>query len=401
MKRIFLPKQVETIINRLNQHGYEAYVVGGCVRDALLGRCPHDWDITTSASPEQVKAIFKQTADTGLEHGTVTVILDHTGFEVTTYRIDGKYEDGRHPKTVQFTSSLQEDLRRRDFTINAMAYNHSTGIVDLFGGQKDLENGIIRCVGQAEARFSEDALRIMRAVRFAAQLGFEIEANTCKAIQNHTLDLGRISVERIQAELTKLLLSPHPECFRLLNETGIISVILPELAAKTETQILQYIPANLPLRWAAVLYDLGNIREDEIARKILRRLKYDNQTVSGVCRLIRYHDNLPIPEACAVRHAVRNMGKETFQELLFLRCAEAAKNGKTFAKLQEIKTIFRNTEGQCTSLKMLAVTGNDLIAAGISPGKEIGIYLEQLLNHVLDHPEDNKKEILLAFVKGE
>ena len=175
---IEIPKQVEFIISRLQQHGYEAYAVGGCVRDALLGRKPNDWDITTSARPEQVKDVFKRTIDTGIQHGTVTVMEDHIGFEVTTYRIDGEYEDGRHPKEVQFTPDLREDLRRRDFTINAMAYSPELGIVDLFGGQEDLENGIVRCVGSAEDRFNEDALRIMRAVRFAAQLGFVIEEET-------------------------------------------------------------------------------------------------------------------------------------------------------------------------------------------------------------------------------
>lgn len=170
-----IPKQVAFIIGRLEQHGYEAYAVGGCVRDALLGREPHDWDITTSAKPEQVKALFKRTIDTGIQHGTVTIMEDHIGFEVTTYRIDGEYEDGRHPKEVQFTPDLKEDLRRRDFTINAMAYSPAKGLVDIFGGQEDLKEGIIRCVGSAEERFQEDALRIMRAVRFAAQLGFTIE----------------------------------------------------------------------------------------------------------------------------------------------------------------------------------------------------------------------------------
>lgn len=211
-----IPKQVAFIIDRLEQHGYEAYAVGGCVRDALLGREPHDWDITTSAKPEQVKALFKRTIDTGIQHGTVTIMEDHIGFEVTTYRIDGEYEDGRHPKEVQFTPDLKEDLRRRDFTINAMAYSPAKGLVDIFGGQEDLKEGIIRCVGSAEERFQEDALRIMRAVRFAAQLGFTIEEGTWKAIGKLVPNLKKVSAERIQVELTKLLMSPNPSWFRLM-----------------------------------------------------------------------------------------------------------------------------------------------------------------------------------------
>ena len=206
---IQIPEKVNKIIKKLQEHGYDAYAVGGCVRDSLLGRTPADWDITTSAKPLEVKGLFKRTIDTGLQHGTVTVMLNREGFEVTTYRIDGEYEDSRHPKEVIFTGKLEEDLRRRDFTINAMAYNDREGLVDVFGGAKDLKNQIIRCVGEPRERFTEDALRILRAVRFSAQLGFAIEEDTAKAAGELADTLRKISAERIHTELVKLLVSPH------------------------------------------------------------------------------------------------------------------------------------------------------------------------------------------------
>lgn len=228
MVKIILPEKVSAIIRRLQSAGYEAYAVGGCVRDSLLNRVPVDWDITTSARPAEVKALFEHTVDTGIAHGTVTVLIDREGFEVTTYRIDGDYEDSRHPKQVEFTPLLSLDLSRRDFTINAMAYNNEAGIVDLFGGIQDLKNRVIRCVGDPDSRFGEDALRIMRAVRFCAQLGFEIEPTTLSAVASHAFELSRISAERIRVELTKLLLSDHPELLLTASKTGLTAVFLPE-----------------------------------------------------------------------------------------------------------------------------------------------------------------------------
>ena len=213
--------KVKKILDVLETAGYEAYAVGGCVRDSLLGRTPDYWDITTQAAPEKVKELFARTVDTGLAHGTVTVLLSGEGFEVTTYRIDGEYEDGRHPKEVIFTASLKEDLKRRDFTINAMAYNPKTGIVDYFHGKEDLENKIIRCVGDPIERFTEDALRILRAVRFSAQLGFSIEEQTKKALRVIAPNLKLVSAERIQVELVKLLISPHPDFLRTAYQAGI------------------------------------------------------------------------------------------------------------------------------------------------------------------------------------
>lgn len=438
--RIQIPRQVEFIVNRLQKHGYEAFAVGGCVRDALLGREPNDWDITTSARPEQVKAIFKRTIDTGIQHGTVTVMEDHIGFEVTTYRIDGEYEDGRHPKQVQFTPDLREDLRRRDFTINAMAYSPEAGVVDLFGGQEDMNNGIIRCVGSAEERFDEDALRIMRAVRFAAQLGFSIENKTFDAVKKLAPNLKKISAERIQVELSKLLLSPHPECFRQLYDTGITAVILPEFDAAMDCgqkslyhcysvgehtlRVIENTPADLPLRLAAVLHDLGKVSvkttdadgwdhfyghpeiSEKIARKVLKRLKYDNNTVDRTCKLVLYHDYKLIPEEKAVRRAVSKIGADLFDDLLIFQRADAGAKPaavceKVTAGLQEVETIWQGIleREECISLKTLAVTGKDLIAAGMKPGRELGQVLNRLLEHVLDHPEDNSKERLLELWK--
>ena len=226
--KITLPRKVLMIINNLQLHGYEAFAVGGCVRDSILARRPEDWDITTSAKPEEIKRLFRRTVDTGIEHGTVTVIIGKDSYEVTTYRVDGAYEDGRHPKEVRFTSRLEEDLQRRDFTINAMAYNDDVRLVDVFGGMKDLNHHLIRCVGDPRERFSEDALRILRAVRFSAQLNFPIEPDTAEAIKELAPTLEKISAERIQAELVKLLVSPHPERIRDAYELGITKVILPE-----------------------------------------------------------------------------------------------------------------------------------------------------------------------------
>mgnify|MGYP000793136968 FL=1 len=233
---IKLPDDVQFIIHTLQLHGFEAYAVGGCVRDSILGREPGDWDITTSAMPEETKALFDKTFDTGIEHGTITVLLNHEGYEVTTYRIDGKYEDSRHPKEVTFTRNLKEDLLRRDFTINAMAYNDKDGIVDIFGGMQDLEKHMIRCVGNARERFSEDALRILRGVRFAAQLGFEIDEETKEGMKLLAPTLENISAERIQVELVKMLTSDRPELIRTAYELGITKVFLPEFDRMMETK---------------------------------------------------------------------------------------------------------------------------------------------------------------------
>lgn len=242
-----IPKPVRMIIGILEQNGYEAFAVGGCVRDTILGRDPQDWDITTSALPHQVKELFHRTIDTGIQHGTVTVMLQRTGYEVTTYRIDGEYNDSRHPDSVEFTADLIEDLKRRDFTINAMAYNPTVGLVDAFDGMGDIEKKVIKCVGQAKERFTEDALRILRAVRFSAQLGFDIEESTMNAMELLVQNLENISAERIHVELEKLIMSNHPDKLITAYHAGITKVILPEFDRMMEC------PQNTPYH----MYNVG------------------------------------------------------------------------------------------------------------------------------------------------
>ncbi|MCI5492672.1 MAG: CCA tRNA nucleotidyltransferase [Lachnospiraceae bacterium] len=436
--QIQLPEAVRWILNELQKHGQDAYAVGGCVRDTILGRSPQDWDITTSARPEQVKAIFKRTIDTGIQHGTVTVMVDHVGYEVTTYRIDGEYEDARHPKEVTFTSNLLEDLKRRDFTINAMAYNETTGLVDAFDGIGDLRRGIIRCVGNARERFGEDALRMLRAVRFAAQLGFTIEAETRTAIEELAGNLKKVSAERIQVELTKLLVSAHPDELRTLYQTGISAVILPEWDAMMETAqnhphhcysvgehtiaALGEIRADKVLRYTMLLHDVAKPlckttdgkgidhfyghpqKGAELARKIMRRLKMDNATIDAVCGLIRVHDVNPKPERKAVRHAVYRAGLSDYKLLFEVKRADILAQSSYMQQekldyLRDYEQIYDAivSERECISLKQLAIGGSDLIAAGMKPGPEIGRVLQKLLELVLDDPSMNTKEKLIGY----
>lgn len=439
--KIILPEKVKFIIDTITEAGYEAYAVGGCIRDSILGRIPDDWDITTSAKPEQVKALFRRTVDTGIQHGTVTVMLEKEGFEVTTYRIDGEYEDSRHPKEVIFTPNLVEDLKRRDFTINAMAYNDSTGLVDVFDGIGDIEKHMIRCVGDAEARFTEDALRMMRAIRFSAQLGYEIESETKAAICRLAGNLKNISAERIQTELVKLLVSPHPDYLRVAYETGVTGVILPEFDACMETEQvhphhcysvgehtlhgLTYVPARKELRLAMLFHDMGKPQTltvdqvgcthfqghpgvgKEMTRKIMKRLRFDNDTLHTVMALVENHDygNGTEPDKRFIRRAVNRIGEDVFPLLYDVKKADTLaqsdfRREEKLERLEKAKSLYLEIleEAQCVSLKTLAVTGSDLIAHGMKPGKEIGDILHQLLEHVLDHPEDNHKEILLKRI---
>lgn len=437
--RMNLPKKVNTIIHVLMDAGYEAYAVGGCVRDSILGRIPQDWDITTSAKPEQVKALFSHTIDTGIQHGTVTVMIEHEGFEVTTYRIDGEYEDARHPKEVLFTSNLLEDLKRRDFTINAMAYNEQDGLVDAFDGIGDLEKGVIRCVGKAEERFSEDALRMLRAVRFAAQLGFSIEEETRRAICTLAPNIGKVSAERIQVEMVKLLTSGHPEHIRMVYETGLSKVFLPEFDCMMETaqnnphhcysvgehviEAMCHVDSDKVLRLAVLLHDVAkpeciSTDEDgvdhfyghpkagaEMARKILRRLKFDNDTTDAVCRLVEWHDDNPELSERNVRRAIQRVGISQYPNLFAVKRADILaqsdyQRAEKLAYVDEYENLYDEIleKQQCLSIKELAVNGSDLIAAGMKPGKELGVVLKALLEVVLDDPARNTREALLAIV---
>ncbi len=436
--RIVIPEKAKHIVKTIQAAGFEAYVVGGCVRDSILGRLPQDWDITTSATPYQVKELFPRTVDSGLQHGTVTVIQGGEGFEVTTYRIDGKYEDSRHPKEVTFTRNLEEDLKRRDFTINAMAYNDEVGLVDIFGGMKDMEAGVIRCVGNPMERFSEDALRMLRAIRFSAQLGYSIDEATADAVRELAPTLEKISAERIQTELVKLLTSNHPDYLRIAYELGVTKVFFPEFDVAMETeqkhphhmysvgehtlQSLLHTEPDKVLRFTMLFHDIGKpeslsvdgdgtthfyghaVLSADMARQIMRRLKFDNHTTDMVNKLVKYHDygNSIDPDLRSVRRAVNKIGEEAFPALFQVKRADilaqsSFQREEKLARVAKWESLYEEMKekNQCVSLKDLAVTGSDLIAAGVKPGKEIGEILQMLLQAVIEDPERNQREFLM------
>lgn len=438
--RIQLPLNVKFIMETLMDAGFDAYAVGGCVRDSILGRQPDDWDITTSAQPQQVKGLFKRTVDTGIQHGTVTVMLDKEGFEVTTYRIDGEYEDNRHPREVVFTPNLTDDLKRRDFTINAMAYNDRVGIVDAFDGMEDLKLHRIRCVGKPEERFGEDALRIMRAIRFSAQLGYEIESETRKAVIKLAPALVKISAERIRAELMKLITSENPMKLKEAYDTGVTKIILPEFDRMMETpqntphhcytvgehvlHSMEHVKADKDLRLTMLLHDIGKPLSrttdeegkdhfynhpqigEEITKDILKRLKFDNETIYKVTSIVKYHDYKPRLTPSGVRRAMAKVGEDIFPCLFPVRKADIYAQS-IYLREEKLEELFRLQsiyasileQQDCISLRNLAVTGRDLIEVGMSPGKEIGITLEKLLEIVLENPQNNTKEYLLSCLR--
>lgn len=425
-----IPKDAELILNVLTGAGHEAFVVGGCVRDVMLHRTPGDWDITTSATPEQVKGLFHKTIDTGIEHGTVTVMIHHVGYEVTTYRIDGEYEDGRHPKSVEFTKNLVEDLKRRDFTINALAYNPSVGLVDEFGGIEDLERKVIRCVGNPLHRFTEDALRILRAIRFSAQLDFTIEDETLSAISQIAPNLLKVSHERIRVEMHKLICSAHPEKIALCESTGITDHVLCWLADMKKTPmdenyqapdlllhsiaVMQKVPAERELRWAALLHEIGRITEHpqnaqdaaELAGKILKDLRFDNKTIHTVKALVLFQNVIPQTDRISVRESIFQIGKQLYPLYLQLQKAKISCMNSTCAEqglavLDEIEKQYLDIleQGECTEMKELAIRGADLISAGIPKGPVIGDILNGLLQEVLKDPSLNQKEKLLSMAE--
>ncbi|WP_090167958.1 MULTISPECIES: CCA tRNA nucleotidyltransferase [unclassified Pseudobutyrivibrio] len=436
-----LPADVQNIINVLESNGHEAYAVGGCVRDCILGKNPHDWDITTSALPEQVKALFERTFDTGIEHGTVTVLMHGIGYEVTTYRVDGKYEDGRHPKEVTFTASLEEDLKRRDFTINAMAYNDTNGLVDLFGGKADLEAGIIRAVGNPIERFTEDALRMLRALRFSAQLGFEIEQDTYEAIKTLAPTLEKISAERIQVEMVKLVTSAHPERIRDVYATGLTKIFFPEFDAMMECdQVNKHhmysvgehtivsmglAPEDKVIRLTMMLHDVAKpvckttdengqnhfkthpVKGADMARTVLRRLKFDNDTTDKVCNLVKNHDDRPEINHRNVRRMIIRVGQENFQDLLAVKRADTLAQSAYHRKekleyIDELERVFNEVvaAGDCLRIKDLQINGKDLIAMGVPQGQRIGEVLSTIFDSVVENPELNQRETLLNMAKS-
>lgn len=439
--KIQMPVNANRIIHTLQEAGHEAYIVGGCVRDAILGKEPGDWDITTSAKPEEVKALFRRTIDTGIEHGTVTVMFDKEGYEITTYRVDGKYEDHRRPTSVTFTASLIEDMKRRDFTINAMAYNETEGVIDHFDGMGDLKRKMIRCVGEPKERFDEDALRILRALRFSAQLDFSIDEKTKEAIRNQAVYLKDISAERIHVELTKLLVSSHPERLRTAYELGVTKIVLPEFDAMMETEqnnkhhmytvgehtlrVVQEVPATETLRWAALLHDVAkpctktsdetgdhfyehNRAGVDMAEEILRRLKFDNVTIGRVKRLVLWHDYGmgQVPSLRSFRKSLSKMGADLFEDYTYIKRADTLAQSdyqkeEKLSNLEALKQHYKTVmeQKQCLSLKDLAIGGKDLIDMGMKPGKGLGEMLAYLLEVVLEEPEMNTKDSLGELVK--
>lgn len=436
---IKLPDTVERALDALYAAGFEAYTVGGCVRDILLGLTPFDWDITTSALPQEIQAVFQgeRTLDTGLKHGTVTVVLDGTPLEITTYRTDGSYTDNRRPDSVTFSCTLSDDLTRRDFTVNTLCYAPQTGIVDLLGGKADLENKILRAVGDPDKRFLEDALRMMRGIRFSAQLGFPIEEKTAESIRRNRELLRNIAAERIRAEFCKLLMGKDAARV-LLSYPEVLEVFLPELAAVRDfpqntpyhkydvythsVYALGNAPPDLSLRLCLFFHDFGKPAchtQDEhgishfkghpekgakLADEILRRLRFDNKTRETVCLLIRYHDcRIPKTKVQAKR-LLREIGTENYQRLLQVKYADESAKAYPQKKLEDLKNaeallseILENKE--CYTLSQLAINGNDLQNAGFKSGKALKARLEFLLDAVIKEECPNNENALLEFTK--
>ncbi|MCI5936946.1 MAG: CCA tRNA nucleotidyltransferase [Eubacterium sp.] len=455
-----IPDNVKTIIETLEEKGFEAYAVGGCVRDSLLGRTPGDWDITTSARPEQVKALFPRTIDTGIAHGTVTIMIGKEGYEITTYRTESDYQDHRHPDKVEFTPNLVEDLKRRDFTINAMAFNEKKGIVDLFHGIDDLQKKCIRCVGDPVERFDEDALRMLRGVRFAGQLQFQMDEATRAAIVQKADTLVNVSAERICTELTKLLVSDGADRLLLAVDTGLTPYFLPELDRMLGTpqqnphhcydvghhsmEAVRQInrlwkereldlhfshKEHVALVYGALLHDVAKpdckttdeqgidhfYGHDEQgakkAGKILKRLKFDNDTISKVTRMIAFHDRRH--EGCyeaghyspkgkkAMRRLINQAGSDVMPLLFLLQEADLLAQSEyhqqeKLDKLAAGRRCYEEivTAGDAVTVKDLAIGGRELMELGVRKGPEIGEILKKLLDLVMEDPTQNTKEVL-------
>ncbi len=405
MDVIYLPEQAQNIILSLNKKGYQAYAVGGCVRDTILGIVPSDWDIATDAHPQQVKSVFSRTADTGTRHGTVTVLMGDEGYEVTTFRTEGEYSDLRHPDRVCFTHSIEEDLGRRDFTINALAYHPQKGLVDCCNGLSDLKGRLIRAVGNAGSRFREDALRMLRAVRFSAQLGFEIEEKTLRAVRDNSQLIKNISTERIRDELTGILMSKNPLKFILVWETGLLHNIIPELcrvycSSGSREKVLEllrpleYAISDCVLRWSLLLATTENTRD------IMKRLRFDNKT-SGRVTAVTESMGLELePDPRQVRKAVHITGKHIFSLLIEAWEAIASSCHKDKNGAGKVKKIFNDIirEGHPLEICDLEVDGADIAGMGFV-GTDIGRVLRLLLDMVIDDPGMNKREFLLKAAR--
>lgn len=439
MVLIKIPDGAEKIIKALNSAGEEAYVVGGCVRDAVLGQEPHDWDICTSAVPEKVISLFGKVIPTGLKHGTVTILVDGQGYEVTTYRIDGPYSDGRHPDTISFTAELQQDLSRRDFTMNAIAYSPNTGLIAPHGGMEDIRAGTIKCVGVPDERFAEDPLRVMRAVRFAATLGFRVEPETWAAARRHIPSLSLVSRERVRDELLKLIVGR--DVHRVLtNYKDVIAAIIPELRPcfgfqqnnpyhiydvwEHTVEAVGLVPADPILRMTMLLHDIGKplcYQTDEngvghfhghgkisagIARDVLSRLRFDNESRDTIVQLVEQHDRFIEMSSRSVRRLLNQVGPEQFDRLMEIRLADiGAQNPEMsqqrYQKVWSLRTVKSRIlkQQECFGMKDLAVNGRDMIALGCKPGPMVGNVLGLLLEEVMDDPSKNNRSELLASAK--
>ena len=436
---ITVPAEVRGIIEKLEASGYEAYIVGGCVRDCLRGETPEDWDICTSALPEQTKQVFAgySIVETGLKHGTVTVVLNHKPFEITTYRSDGVYSDNRHPNSVEFLDNIRGDLSRRDFTINAMAYNPKTGLVDFFNGAEDLKRGILKCVGDPDIRFQEDALRILRALRFASSLGMSVEEKTAKAMADNKILLKKISAERIAVELNKVIVGTSVRDV-FTKHAPIILEVIPELIPTigfeqnspyhcydvfTHTLVgIEAAAKDLVVRLALLFHDIAKpdcySQEDgvtrcfghpqissDIAGKILSRLKYDNDTIKAVEKLVSYHDSEILPERKSVKRWLNKIGEERLRQLIEVKKADAIAQSELYRQdkpdnLTEVLALLEEIieQQQFYSLKDLAVAGKELIEAGVPQGPQVGRILKELVNMVINEQVENNKEDLMRLV---
>lgn len=397
---IKLPKSVELILSKLNNCGYEAYIVGGCVRDSIIGTTPHDWDICTSALPEQVMGIFEgyKIIPTGLKHGTVTIIIDNFKYEVTTYRIDGEYKDNRHPKEISFTNNLKEDLNRRDFTINAMAYNPSTGLVDYFNGKKDIYNKLIKCVGNPDDRFNEDALRIMRAVRFATMLNYYIEDNTLKSIKKNKILLKNISIERINLEFIKTVKVSYNQ------EIGeLIQIIVPELTNEMICESIKMFGTsyqNIYTRLALIF----NFNKDKL-KEILQRLKFDNKTIKNVIdthELIYKFRNrkfIDSPKYCI--KLILNKNENVIESVIDgIRCTSQLDINKDYYSFSNILTeCLEECKKECFKLSHLKINGNDIKSMGFQK-EEVGKILNFLLDCNFKNLVENNHDKLIEFCKN-
>lgn len=405
---IELPGNVRFILHMLREAGHEAYVVGGCVRDSIMGRKPHDWDICTSAKPEQVIEIFNhyKVIPTGLKHGTVTIMKNDKPYEITTYRVDGEYDDARHPKDVTFTTSLEEDLSRRDFTMNALAYNNNNDLVDLFGGVNDIKNGIVRCVGNPRERFSEDALRIMRALRFATRFGFKIEENTFAAMKEKKSLLSKISAERINSELTQIIMCEAEDVARILYKAeDILFELFPALRENDGSYINNILHSNkIKSVRLALLFDFP----EEQLKDILTNLRYDNETISSVLNTRKYgqqilkYDSDKYTIEYFLKRIMHDIGYEDTQKALFycIAYSRAKSNEKQellFTNMLYVAMVI-NDRNECYKLSQLAVNGNDIKHFGYK-GQQIGTVLNYLLDMVMKGVLENNKPTLLKRVE--